>query len=188
MATVVVTREDMFPVGTLVSAYELVGLDWSPSHGAPPGPVKESETVQVGGAVTFVALDEGRTYVLYAPSPDRYLRVNTSVTAAAGTGDVSDSELSAAISAHAADSTAVHGIADTAALATSTAVTTAVTTHNADATGVHGISDTASIKGVVVWNSGGVPARPDAFASVEWVGPDDPLANALDGDTWVPTA
>jgi hypothetical protein len=48
-----------------------------------------------------------------------------------------------AVTAHNADETNVHGIADTSALATKTYADDAVTTHNSDATNVHGIEDTA---------------------------------------------
>ena len=46
---------------------------------------------------------------------------------------------------HASDTTSVHGIADTSALATQTDVSTAVSTHSSDTTSVHGISDTANL-------------------------------------------
>ena len=52
-----------------------------------------------------------------------------------------DLELTAAITAHNADPTSVHGIEDTAALATQSDIDT----HNADATGVHGIADTSAL-------------------------------------------
>lgn len=61
--------------------------------------------------------------------------------------DVADVETdaAAALNAHAIDATAVHGIADTAALATDTEVATAVANHAADATDVHGIADTSQL-------------------------------------------
>ena len=60
--------------------------------------------------------------------------------------------------------------------------------HLIDTTAVHGIGDTAAIKGVVVWTAGGIPTRPATFLSVEWIGPADPAVNAVNGDTWTPTA
>jgi hypothetical protein len=51
--------------------------------------------------------------------------------------------LSTNLDNHAADSTGVHGIADTALLATKNYADNAVTDHNNDTTGVHGIEDTA---------------------------------------------
>jgi hypothetical protein len=44
-----------------------------------------------------------------------------------------------------------------------------------------------SLKGVVVDTGSGYGARPSGFASVEFVGPDDPDTLATDNDTWVPT-
>lgn len=48
-----------------------------------------------------------------------------------------------AVSNHQQDTTEVHGIADTAELATKTYADTAVSTHNDDTTNVHGIADTS---------------------------------------------
>ena len=48
-----------------------------------------------------------------------------------------------ALSTHEADTTNIHGIADTAALATKVYADAAVTTHQADTTSVHGIADTS---------------------------------------------
>lgn len=45
--------------------------------------------------------------------------------------------------AYSADSTDVHGIADTSALATQTHVSSAISTHNSQTTSVHGIADTS---------------------------------------------
>jgi hypothetical protein len=46
-----------------------------------------------------------------------------------------------------------------------------------------------TVKGVVVWDgTGDLPNRPAGYTSVEWISPTDPAANAIDGDTWVPTA
>ena len=50
-----------------------------------------------------------------------------------------------AVSTHNGDTTDVHGIVDTAALATKTYADSAVNTHNLDATSVHGIADTAAL-------------------------------------------
>lgn len=52
-------------------------------------------------------------------------------------------DLTSAITTHNTQTTNVHGIADTAALATTTAVGTAITTHNTATTNVHGIANTA---------------------------------------------
>jgi hypothetical protein len=50
-----------------------------------------------------------------------------------------------AVSTHEADTTSVHGIADTSALATKTYADNAVSTHEADTTNVHGITNTADL-------------------------------------------
>lgn len=55
--------------------------------------------------------------------------------------DYTDSELTT----HTADTTSVHGIADTSVLATDTDVSSAVSTHSADTTSVHGIADTSAL-------------------------------------------
>jgi hypothetical protein len=46
---------------------------------------------------------------------------------------------------HALDTTSIHGIADTAELATKTYADSAVTTHQSDSTNIHGIADTAAL-------------------------------------------
>jgi hypothetical protein len=56
-------------------------------------------------------------------------------------GAYTDTELST----HSSDTTSVHGIADTSALATSTDVSTAVSNHSSDTTSVHGIADTSDL-------------------------------------------
>lgn len=56
-----------------------------------------------------------------------------------------DSEVTAAVSNHDADTTNVHGIADTSVLATDSEVATAVSDHSADTTSVHGIADTSAL-------------------------------------------
>lgn len=126
MATVVVSREDLFAVGVSVAAYPAVGRGETPGSGAPAGSAAETETVQAGGVLTFTALDAGTTYILHAGSPDRYLRV----TAAAVTGS----------------------------------------------------------RGTVLWSSGGVPPRAVGVRFTDWIGPDDPAVNAIDGDTWTDTS
>lgn len=50
------------------------------------------------------------------------------------------------VDTHANDTTNVHGISDTSALATKTYADDAVSTHNSDTTSVHGISDTSQLE------------------------------------------
>ncbi len=52
---------------------------------------------------------------------------------------------STALSNHASDTTDIHGIADTSALATKTYADDAVGTHSSDTTSVHGIADTSEL-------------------------------------------
>lgn len=60
-----------------------------------------------------------------------------------GTGwDAADLATQAELDAHSADTTSVHGIADTGALETTTGSAAKVTAHDSDTTGVHGIADT----------------------------------------------
>jgi len=73
----------------------------------------------------------------------------------------------------------------------------AVAAHEADTTNVHGIADTAGLaltatftangKGFVNHGATAGTARPTGFASVEWYGSVQPT-NAVAGDTWVDTA
>jgi hypothetical protein len=53
--------------------------------------------------------------------------------------------MAANLSSHASDTTNIHGIADTALLATKSYADSAVSTHNSDTTNVHGILDTADL-------------------------------------------
>jgi hypothetical protein len=95
--------------------------------------------------------DNGTTYVL-ASSPASTNGNWREISATAA--------ISAAIATHEADTTSVHGIADTSLLATTanvatakseaisaaaTAAGTALSTHDVDTTGVHGIADTAEL-------------------------------------------
>lgn len=85
----------------------------------------------------------------------------------------------APLAAHDADTTAVHGIADTAALALATDVS--------DAVGV--VTDDLAVHGKGFVNHGATAdtARPSGYGSVEWFGSVEP-SNAVDGDSWVSTA
>lgn len=88
----------------------------------------------------------------FATSADSalYIQVTSDIsTAESNANTYSDGAISSAVSTHNLDTTSVHGIADTAALATKTYADTAasdvVTTHNLDTTDVHGIADTAAL-------------------------------------------
>jgi len=80
--------------------------------------------------------------------------IDSSVTLAVGlANDYTDElrttgiaqDISGAVTTHSSDTTNVHGIADTAELATKNYADTAVSTHNLDTTNVHGIADTANL-------------------------------------------
>lgn len=67
----------------------------------------------------------------------------TSLWSALGYANVLLSDLTSAIDAHNSDTTNVHGIADTAVLATNSSVASDISTHNSVTTNVHGIANTA---------------------------------------------
>jgi hypothetical protein len=85
VASVTVSREDLFPNGTSVAAYAAAGTGRTPSSGAPAGSSVDSGTVS-GGSVTLSGLTEETVYILYASSPDRYLRVLVPTSEAAQSG------------------------------------------------------------------------------------------------------
>ena len=102
-------------------------------------------TVALNTGVTLVfegatANDFETTLAAADPTADRTLTL-PDVTGTLATQDYVTNE----IGTHSADTTSVHGIADTAALATMTYADTAVSTHSADTTSVHGIADTADL-------------------------------------------
>jgi hypothetical protein len=66
------------------------------------------------------------------------------------------------VSGHNSETLNVHGIANTGALATTTAVTTAIATHEADTTNVHGIADTS-----VLETTSGAQTKANAAALAE---------------------
>lgn len=79
MAAHTIKREDVFPVGTSVSAYPLSNWPQSqrPPSGAPVGSPAATGTVQADGTVAFSGLAADTDYVAYAASPDRYVRFHT---------------------------------------------------------------------------------------------------------------
>jgi hypothetical protein len=81
MASAVVNRADVFPVGTTVYAYPL--SNWTtgqrPPSGAPVGSSTTSAAVAANGSVTFTGLADDTWYVAYAQvsSAHRYVNVST---------------------------------------------------------------------------------------------------------------
>jgi len=76
--------------------------------------------------------DAARVAAIAAAEADAIARVTTTATTAA-----------TALSNHSSDTTDIHGIANTALLATKDYADTGVETHRTDTTGVHGIDDTS---------------------------------------------
>jgi len=186
----VVHREDLFPVGTSVAAYLVVGRGETPGSGAPSGAAAETQTVASDGKLTFTALTDGKSYILYAGSPDRYLRVNTSSSPSlAGSGSASGVENVNAVATAGAsqtlpdvDTATVHRLTLTSANCTIT-FPTAAAGHSftvvlvQDATG----GRTVTWPGTVLWGGGSTPtltttaAKRDVFSflcadGTNWLG------------------
>lgn len=85
---------------------------------------------------------------------------------------------SAAVSNHSSDTTSVHGIADTAVLATNTSVASDISTHNSDTTGVHGIEDTALLA-TKVYADGKASDAESAAISAAAIAAGSAIANAI---------
>lgn len=90
---------------------------------------------------------------------------------------------------HIAATTSVHGIADTAALATKTYADSAVSTHSSTTTSVHGIGDTSQLAltaNVVGKTNGTVTTAANGSGVVrnQWTSTSDPTGG-IDGDVWL---
>ena len=72
-------------------------------------------------------------------------KITVAIDGTVATELYADNAASNAVSTHNSDTTNVHGISDTTALATKTYADNAVSTHEADTTNVHGIADTAAL-------------------------------------------
>jgi uncharacterized protein YoxC len=88
---------------------------------------------------------EGGTGIT-ATYDDSTNKITVAIDGTVATELYADNAASGAISDHNADTTNVHGISDTAALATKTYADDAVGTHNSDTTSVHGIANTAELE------------------------------------------
>lgn len=86
MSSVTTSRQDLFPAGTVVSAYLATGRGVVPASGAPAGSAVSSATVASNGVLTTGSLTPGATYILYASTPDRYLRVFAPVASSPSSG------------------------------------------------------------------------------------------------------
>jgi hypothetical protein len=127
-----------------------------------------------------------------------------------------DAEATAAsaLTTHAADTTAIHGIPDTSVLVDATdlsdaialevtardaavAVETtaredAITAHEADTTAVHGIPDATLLPVALIWTGSAYPSRPASAVMAIFRGPGAPTiggaGNAVDNvDIWIDT-
>jgi hypothetical protein len=111
----------------------------------------------IGDAPSILDTLEEIAYALDDPLGLVDGKITTAITAEAGNRDTAittaigaeatarDQAISSAIGTHSSDTTSVHGIADTSALATKTYADSAVSTHSSDTTNVHGITDTANL-------------------------------------------
>jgi hypothetical protein len=91
-----------------------------------------------------------------------------------------------AVSDHNADTTAVHGIANTSLLATTSNVSTAVSDHNADTTAVHGIADTAELA-TKTYSNDGIANHNSTTTNVHGIADTVALATKTYADTAVST-
>jgi hypothetical protein len=98
-----------------------------------------STTINATTGMVFegaTANDFETTLTVTDPTADRTLTLPDASGTLATTTDISN---------HESDTTSVHGIADTSALATKAYADTAVSTHDTDTTSVHGIADTSAL-------------------------------------------
>ena len=91
------------------------------------------------------AIDDANGIVASKISTAIASEVTARNTAISGAATTLGQDITTAVGNHSNDTTDVHGIADTTALATNTSVGTAVSNHNSATTNVHGISDTADL-------------------------------------------
>lgn len=77
MANLVISRPDLFPDGTSVSAFPAISRK---ADGSPPGgPALETQTVS-SGIATFTTLANDTAYTFYAAATGRYLNQRLSTT------------------------------------------------------------------------------------------------------------
>lgn len=87
MASLVISREDLFPVGASVAAYVAVGAGETPASGPPEGSVVATGVVASDGSLTLTGLADATTYILYASAPS-YLRASTRSLSSGGESGV----------------------------------------------------------------------------------------------------
>lgn len=104
--------------------------------------------------VVWVSVNGGPLTRVTADLQDQ---LNDAIITGGGGGGITLGQVDARIATHNADTTAVHGIADTSALVTSTGVAAAIATHASETVSVHGIADTSALETTV-----GAQAKADA--------------------------
>lgn len=111
-------------------------------------PISQLGSIIANAPATLDTLQELASYVTTLDGLISDHNIDTmSVHGIANTADLATtSQVSAAVTAHSEDTTSIHGIENTADLATQTFVNNAVTTHSNDTTSVHGIPNTALLE------------------------------------------
>lgn len=107
-------------------------------------PISQLGSIIANAPATLDTLQELASYVTTLDGLISDHNIDTmSVHGIANTADLATtSQVSTAVTAHSEDTTGIHGIENTADLATQTFVNNAVTTHSNDTTSVHGIPNT----------------------------------------------
>ena len=92
----------------------------------------------------IVALSDSKVLPAQSGNSGKYLTTNGTISSWANI-DLSSYATNSALTSHESDTTNIHGIADTALLATKAYADSAVSTHSSDTTNVHGIVDTNNL-------------------------------------------
>ena len=142
------TVDDFQPISEKGNAGGYASLDGSgyvPLSQLPPT-VKITVNAVANQAARLALSVQAGDIAIQADNGTTYVLSQTPATTSSNWKEISaTAEISAAVTAHEADTTNVHGIADTAALATKTYADAAVGAHEADTTSIHGIADTAAL-------------------------------------------
>ena len=111
-------------------------------------PISQLGSIIANAPATLDTLQELASYVTTLDGLISDHNIDTiSVHGIANTADLATtSQVSTAVTAHSEDTTNIHGIENTADLATQTFVNNAVTAHSEDTTSVHGIPNTALLE------------------------------------------
>lgn len=121
--------------GTAAKGVDFAALLAAYNASSPNFPTSDEKTALLGTSGTPNALNPYATKAT----------TDAIASSIAGKQDAATAATDAELSAHEADTTNIHGIADTSVLATASQVATAVANHEADSTSVHGIANTAAL-------------------------------------------